>query len=150
MSGWTPHRLHGVVQEPSNKRGDIDFDSYWKADSDAELYHFIGKDIAYFHCLFWPAMLEGANFRKPTKVNVHGYVTVNGAKMSKSKGTIKASTYLKHLIRVPALLLRRQAQQPHRRSGLEPRRLRLPRQRRCGQQAGQPGLSQRRLYRQAF
>ncbi|MFQ2201072.1 methionine--tRNA ligase [Aeromonas hydrophila] len=81
-----------------NKRGDIDFDSYWKADSEAELYHFIGKDIAYFHCLFWPAMLEGANFRKPTKVNVHGYVTVNGAKMSKSKGTfIKASTYLNHL-----------------------------------------------------
>ncbi|MCR3957387.1 methionine--tRNA ligase [Aeromonas veronii] len=81
-----------------NKRGDIDFDSYWKADSDAELYHFIGKDIAYFHCLFWPSMLEGANFRKPTKVNVHGYVTVNGAKMSKSKGTfIKASTYLNHL-----------------------------------------------------
>ncbi|ENC9557643.1 methionine--tRNA ligase [Aeromonas hydrophila] len=81
-----------------NKRGDIDFDSYWKADSKAELYHFIGKDIAYFHCLFWPSMLEGAGFRKPTKVNVHGYVTVNGAKMSKSKGTfIKASTYLNHL-----------------------------------------------------
>lgn len=81
-----------------NKRGDIDFDNYWKADSEAELYHFIGKDIAYFHCLFWPSMLEGANFRKPTKVNVHGYVTVNGAKMSKSKGTfIKASTYLNHL-----------------------------------------------------
>ncbi|MFM5696655.1 methionine--tRNA ligase [Aeromonas veronii] len=81
-----------------NKRGDIDFDSYWNEDSSAELYHFIGKDIAYFHCLFWPAMLTGANFRKPTKVNVHGYVTVNGAKMSKSKGTfIKASTYLNHL-----------------------------------------------------
>ncbi|MDM5088683.1 methionine--tRNA ligase [Aeromonas bestiarum] len=81
-----------------NKRGDIDFDSYWKKDSTAELYHFIGKDIAYFHCLFWPSMLEGAGFRKPTKVNVHGYVTVNGAKMSKSKGTfIKASTYLNHL-----------------------------------------------------
>ncbi|WP_324003568.1 methionine--tRNA ligase [Aeromonas hydrophila] len=81
-----------------NKRGDIDFDSYWKADSEAELYHFIGKDIAYFHCLFWPSMLEGAGFRQPTKVNVHGYVTVNGAKMSKSKGTfIKASTYLNHL-----------------------------------------------------
>ncbi len=81
-----------------NKRGDIDFDSYWKADSEAELYHFIGKDIAYFHCLFWPSMLEGSGFRKPTKVNVHGYVTVNGAKMSKSKGTfIKASTYLNHL-----------------------------------------------------
>ena len=81
-----------------DKRGNIDFDSYWKKDSSAELYHFIGKDIAYFHCLFWPAMLEGAGFRQPTKVNVHGYVTVNGAKMSKSKGTfIKASTYLKHL-----------------------------------------------------
>ncbi|PJG60759.1 methionine--tRNA ligase [Aeromonas cavernicola] len=81
-----------------NKRGDIDFDSYWHKDASAELYHFIGKDIAYFHCLFWPAMLEGAGFRQPTKVNVHGYVTVNGAKMSKSKGTfIKASTYLNHL-----------------------------------------------------
>ncbi|MFB2832097.1 methionine--tRNA ligase [Aeromonas jandaei] len=81
-----------------NKRGDIDFDSYWNKESSAELYHFIGKDIAYFHCLFWPSMLEGANFRKPTQVNVHGYVTVNGAKMSKSKGTfIKASTYLNHL-----------------------------------------------------
>lgn len=76
----------------------IDFDSYWKADSDAEVYHFIGKDITYFHCLFWPAVLEGAGYRKPTGVNVHGFVTVNGAKMSKSKGTfIKAQTYLKHL-----------------------------------------------------
>ena len=77
---------------------DIDFDEYWSADSDAELYHFIGKDIMYFHCLFWPAMLEGANYRKPTGVNIHGFVTVNGAKMSKSKGTfIKARTYLEHL-----------------------------------------------------
>ncbi|WP_026375321.1 methionine--tRNA ligase [Aestuariibacter salexigens] len=76
----------------------IDFDSFWNADSDAELYHFIGKDITYFHCLFWPAMLEGAGFRKPTGVNVHGFVTVNGAKMSKSRGTfIKARTYLEHL-----------------------------------------------------
>ncbi len=75
-----------------------EFYSFWKQNSKTELYHFIGKDIAYFHCLFWPAMLEGAGFRKPTKVNVHGYVTVNGAKMSKSKGTfIKASTYLNHL-----------------------------------------------------
>lgn len=55
--------------------------------------HFIGKDIVYFHSLFWPAMLEGSNFRKPTNLFVHGYVTVNGAKMSKSRGTfIKAST----------------------------------------------------------
>ncbi|MDO6710370.1 methionine--tRNA ligase [Aliiglaciecola sp. 2_MG-2023] len=77
---------------------DIDFDSFWNADSDAELYHFIGKDITYFHCLFWPAMLEGAGLRKPTGVNVHGFVTVNGAKMSKSTGTfIKGRTYLDHL-----------------------------------------------------
>jgi methionyl-tRNA synthetase len=76
----------------------IDFDSFWNADSDAELYHFIGKDITYFHCLFWPAMLEGAGLRKPTGVNVHGFVTVNGAKMSKSTGTfIKGRTYLDHL-----------------------------------------------------
>jgi methionyl-tRNA synthetase len=80
-----------------DKQG-IDFDEYWKSDSDAELYHFIGKDITYFHCLFWPAMLEGAGFRKPTNVFVHGFVTVNGAKMSKSKGTfIKARTFLDHL-----------------------------------------------------
>ena len=79
-------------------RSDINFDEYWNKDSDAELYHFIGKDITYFHCLFWPAMLEGAGFRKPTAVNVHGFVTVNGAKMSKSKGTfIKGRTYLDHL-----------------------------------------------------
>lgn len=88
----------GSFKNLCNKRDDLDFDSYWKADSSAELYHFIGKDIVYFHSLFWPAMLEGAGFRKPTKVCVHGYVTVNGAKMSKSKGTfIKASTYLNHL-----------------------------------------------------
>jgi methionyl-tRNA synthetase len=76
----------------------LDFDEYWNKDSTTELYHFIGKDITYFHCLFWPAMLEGAGFRKPTGVNVHGFVTVNGAKMSKSKGTfIKGRTYLDHL-----------------------------------------------------
>lgn len=76
----------------------INFDDYWKEDSDKELYHFIGKDILYFHSLFWPATLKGCGYRLPTKIFVHGYVTVNGAKMSKSKGTfIKASTYLKHL-----------------------------------------------------
>ncbi|GEM79944.1 methionine--tRNA ligase [Vibrio superstes] len=81
-----------------NKRDDLDFEEYWKKDSTTELYHFIGKDIVYFHSLFWPAMLDGAGFRKPNNVFVHGYVTVNGAKMSKSKGTfIKASTYLDHL-----------------------------------------------------
>jgi len=76
----------------------IDFDSYWNENSDAELYHFIGKDIIYFHSLFWPAMLEGSGYRKPTSVFAHGFVTVNGAKMSKSKGTfIKGRTYLDHL-----------------------------------------------------
>ena len=81
-----------------DKTNSLNFDEYWDKDSDAELYHFIGKDITYFHCLFWPAMLEGAGFRKPTAVNVHGFVTVNGAKMSKSKGTfIKGRTYLDHL-----------------------------------------------------
>lgn len=80
------------------KREQIDFDTFWKKDSGAELYHFIGKDIMYFHSLFWPAMLEGANLRKPSNIFVHGYVTVNGEKMSKSRGTfIQAATYLKHL-----------------------------------------------------
>nr|WP_314420618.1 methionine--tRNA ligase [uncultured Erwinia sp.] len=88
----------GAFKNLCDKRGDIDFDAFWKTDSDADLYHFIGKDIVYFHSLFWPAMLEGSNFRKPTNLFVHGYVTVNGAKMSKSRGTfIKASTWLQHL-----------------------------------------------------
>ena len=80
------------------RRPELDFDAFWNKDSNAELYHFIGKDIVNFHALFWPAMLEGAGLRKPTAVNVHGYLTVNGAKMSKSRGTfIKARTYLDHL-----------------------------------------------------
>ena len=76
----------------------VNFDDFFKADSDKELYHFIGKDILYFHSLFWPATLKGSGYRLPNGVFVHGYVTVNGTKMSKSKGTfIQASTYLKHL-----------------------------------------------------
>ena len=79
-------------------REGIDFDSYWRNDSEAEVYHFIGKDIVYFHALFWPAMLEGAGLRTPSGVNCHGFVTVNGAKMSKSRGTfIKAETYAEYL-----------------------------------------------------
>ncbi|MEE3294374.1 MAG: methionine--tRNA ligase [Pseudomonadota bacterium] len=79
-------------------RDNLDFDAYWKPDSKAELYHFVGKDILYFHALFWPAVLQGANFRTPTSVFVHGFLTVNGEKMSKSRGTfIKADTYLRHL-----------------------------------------------------
>lgn len=79
-------------------REGIDFNEFFKADSTKELYHFIGKDILYFHSLFWPATLKGSGYRLPNGIFVHGYVTVNGAKMSKSKGTfIQASTYLKHL-----------------------------------------------------
>jgi len=74
----------------------IDFNEYWKPDSKAELYHFIGKDILYFHALFWPAMLQHAGFRTPTKLFAHGFLTVNGEKMSKSRGTfITADSYLK-------------------------------------------------------
>ncbi|MCD5976417.1 methionine--tRNA ligase [Pseudomonas quasicaspiana] len=80
------------------RRPDLDFDAFWTKDSTTELYHFIGKDIVNFHALFWPAMLEGAGLRKPTGINVHGYLTVNGQKMSKSRGTfIKARTYLDQL-----------------------------------------------------
>ena len=76
----------------------LKFDDFWNPDSDTEVYHFIGKDIAYFHILFWPAMLTGADFRKPTAVHCHGFLTVDGQKMSKSRGTfIKARTYLNHL-----------------------------------------------------
>lgn len=76
----------------------LNFDDFWAKDSDAELYHFIGKDIIYFHALFWPAMLDGAGFRTPTAVYSHGFLTVDGQKMSKSRGTfIKARTYLEHL-----------------------------------------------------
>ncbi|WP_432765832.1 methionine--tRNA ligase [Mannheimia bovis] len=79
-------------------RKGIDFEEFWQKDSQTELYHFIGKDIVYFHSLFWPAMLEGSGYRKPSNVFAHGYVTVDGAKMSKSRGTfIQASTYLKHI-----------------------------------------------------
>ena len=76
----------------------IHFDDYWAENADTELYHFIGKDIINFHGLFWPAMLHSAGYRTPTAIYAHGFVTVNGQKMSKSRGTfIKASTYLDHL-----------------------------------------------------
>ena len=75
-----------------------DFDSYWQPGKDTELYHFIGKDIINFHGLFWPAMLHSAGLRAPTAVYAHGFLTVNGTKMSKSRGTfIKAGTYLEYL-----------------------------------------------------
>jgi len=80
------------------QRDDLDFDEYFGPDSETELYHFIGKDIVYFHALFWPAVLDGAQLRKPTKVFAHGFLTVNGQKMSKSRGTfVAAATWLEHL-----------------------------------------------------
>jgi methionyl-tRNA synthetase len=76
----------------------LDFDEYWKHDSSTELYHFIGKDILYFHALFWPATLRYSGYRTPTKVFAHGFLTVNGEKMSKSRGTfVTASSYLEHV-----------------------------------------------------
>ena len=78
----------------------LNFDDYWASDAEGktEVYHFIGKDIVYFHALFWPAMLDGAGFRKPTGIFAHGFLTVNGQKMSKSRGTfIKARSYLDNL-----------------------------------------------------
>lgn len=80
------------------KRTGADFDSVWAEGSGTEMYHFIGKDIAYFHTLFWPATLHGAGYRLPTAVFCHGFLTVDGAKMSKSRGTsFEARTYLNHL-----------------------------------------------------
>jgi methionyl-tRNA synthetase len=81
-----------------DRRAELDFDAWWRPGSSAELYHFIGKDIVYFHSLFWPAVLHGAGFRTPTAVFAHGFLTVNGEKMSKSRGTfIRARSWLEHL-----------------------------------------------------
>lgn len=87
-----------------DKNPAVNFDEFWKKESDTELFHFIGKDIVYFHALFWPAMLHGADFRTPNAIFVNGFLTIDGQKMSKSRGTfIKARTYLDHL---PAEYLR--------------------------------------------
>ncbi len=80
------------------EKNGLDFDQWCKADSDAEMVHFIGKDIIYFHALFWPAMLHGSGFKTPSSIYAHGFLTVDGQKMSKSRGTfITARTYLDHL-----------------------------------------------------
>ncbi len=80
------------------RREGLDFDAWWRPGADTELHHFIGKDIVNFHTLFWPAMLASAGYRKPDAVHVHGFLTVDGTKMSKSRGTfINAGTYLNHL-----------------------------------------------------
>jgi methionyl-tRNA synthetase len=90
--------FRNLCDSPRGREAGLDFDHFWAKDSTAELYHFIGKDIIYFHALFWPAMLRGADFRAPSAVFAHGFLTVDGQKMSKSRGTfIKARTYLDHL-----------------------------------------------------
>ena len=82
----------------ADRHEDVDFDAVWAPGSDAEVHHFIGKDIVNFHCVFWPAMLEAAGFRTPTRIHTHGFLTVDGTKMSKSRGTfVNARTYLDHL-----------------------------------------------------
>lgn len=87
-----------TLKQLATERDDVQFDAIWAADSKAEVHHFIGKDIVNFHALFWPAMLHAANFRTPTRIHTHGFLTVNGARMSKSRGTfINAATYLRHL-----------------------------------------------------
>jgi methionyl-tRNA synthetase len=79
-------------------RKGLDFDAFWADEGSTELYHFIGKDIVYFHALFWPALLHFSGYRTPTKIFAHGFLTVNGEKMSKSRGTfITARSYLKHI-----------------------------------------------------
>jgi methionyl-tRNA synthetase len=86
------------LKQLCDTRKDLDFDTYFGKKSTVELYHFIGKDIIYFHALFWPALLHGAEFRTPTAIFANGFLTVNGQKMSKSRGTfIRARTYLDHL-----------------------------------------------------
>jgi methionyl-tRNA synthetase len=90
--------FQNLCDGPTGRAAGLEFDHYWSPGSPAELYHFIGKDIIYFHALFWPAMLHGAGFRTPSAVFAHGFLTVDGQKMSKSRGTfIKARTYLDHL-----------------------------------------------------
>ena len=85
-----------AIRISASSSGD-DFDSYWQSGSDAELYHFIGKDIINFHGLFWPAMLSSAGLRLPTAIYAHGFLTVDGTKMSKSRGTFIMALYLEHL-----------------------------------------------------
>lgn len=82
----------------ADQHNEVSFDEFWSKGADTEVHHFIGKDIINFHALFWPAVLDGAGFRTPTRIHTHGFITVDGTRMSKSRGTfINASTYLEHL-----------------------------------------------------
>ena len=91
---WWPRSQESGVRSRGSEGGG----GKAEGGSGTEIHHFIGKDITYFHTLFWPGMLKTAGFKLPTKVHIHGFLTVGGEKMSKSKGTfIRAATYLKHL-----------------------------------------------------
>ncbi len=91
--GYMASLLHYARSNPG-----VDFDAYWGKNSEVELYHFLGKDIVYFHALFWPAVLAGSGYRTPSGIFAHGFLTVDGQKMSKRRGTfITAETYLEHL-----------------------------------------------------
>lgn len=93
-----PIGYFACLKKLCEQRPEINFDNYWRPNHDTELYHFIGKDIVYFHALFWPAMLQGAQLRLPSGIFVHGFLTINGQKMSKSRGTfVTAKDYLKQL-----------------------------------------------------
>ena len=86
------------LQNYIDKHNELTFDEFWAPQNESEVHHFIGKDIINFHALFWPAVLDGAGFRKPTRIHTHGFITVDGRKMSKSRGTsIDAATYLDFL-----------------------------------------------------
>ena len=116
------------------------FDAWWRSP-ETEIHHFIGKDITYFHTLFWPAMLKTAGFSLPKKVHIHGFLTVNGEKMSKSKGTFIQALDVPGAPRpgLPALLLRLEADRGRRGSRPELRRVRHQGQRRHGGQRREPG-----------
>ena len=116
-----------------------EFDDWWRSPQ-SEVHHFIGKDITYFHTLFWPAMLKTAGFSLRRKVHIHGFLTVSGEKMSKSKGTfIHLDLPGASRSGLPAILLRREARLPRRGPGPEPGRVRGQGECRPGEQRRQPG-----------
>ena len=128
--------LCGRVREEG---GELRFEDFWAVDSEAEVYHFIGKDIAYFHTLFWPACLHGGGFRMPSAVFCHGFLTVNGGENVEAPGDLRQGPHLRGptRLRVPPVLLRVQARGRDRRHGSEPRRLRRPGQLGPGGQGGE-------------
>ena len=134
------------LAECGARKYDEDFDDWWPNGDEAErraveIHHFIGKDITYFHTLFWPAMLEAARYKLPSKVHIHGFLTVGGEKMSKSKGTFVRAPHVSGAPRsgISAVLLRLETQRESGRPRSESRRVRAPRQFRSGREGRQSG-----------